>query len=87
VKKRFLRLQKKFNHAVRKWTSSQSQMHLATLKLWKAKIEYYEVCFQAYGKYCPEFYFSASQNREYSKELKSLNIPFDFSQYRKNYFY
>jgi hypothetical protein len=85
AKKRFLRLQKKFNRAVNKWAGSQSNMHLATLRLWAAKIKYYESCFLAWGKYRPEFCFDEKQSKKYNKELESLNIPFDYSQYNRTY--
>lgn len=80
-------LQNQFQKYCKIWICAQSNVNMSKLALIKAQIEYYEACFQAWGKFRPEFVFTDKQKEKYEEELKNLRIPFDFSYYNKTFKY
>lgn len=57
-----------------KWLHDQTNMHLATLRLLKARIEYYRTCFEPWGKYRPECSYDIYAQRSYNREAVRLGL-------------
>jgi hypothetical protein len=85
AKRNLKRLITHFENCQKKWNISHSNQHLADLELMAAKIKWYETAFQAWGKYRQEFCFDENENKKYEAELKKLNIPYDFINYKAEY--
>jgi len=74
AKRRLLRLSKKYHRLNIKWQHDRTNMHIATLKLIKAKLEYCRSCFEPWGKYRPECSYDNLQAKAYNKEAELLGL-------------
>ena len=74
AKLRLLYLMKKYHRLNIYWAYDKTNMHLAILKLLKAKIVYYRTCFEPWGKYRPECAFDSYAVKSYNKEADLLGL-------------